>query len=327
MNETQLAILFFAIMWVATFLPVWYLFSKLIVYSLRPKQAVKSLRFWVSLVIYLSLLALPYLLLLQQADTFSSTFKAVLYGLLIFIFAVPLAQIFLSKRIESLLWGLYGYVYDGLLHFYPYKNLVDEAVKRLKIKNNDQVLDLGCGTGNASLKILLQEPKFLQSVDGSSSMLRPAKAKLADFQNVKIYKQDAVEYLRQLESKSLNKILLINVLYAVHNGDELWQELLRVLKDDGLIVMTSSDRGGSLALIKDHLRHASIFQLMHPKLVAVFAIDSLISIIASSGNFHFISQQEMINGIEAAGGKATSITRCYGGEKDGVNLMMTIYKV
>jgi len=157
-------------------------------------------------------------------------------------------------------------------------------------------------------------------------MLRPARRKLAGKPCVKISKLDAVEYLKLTPSKSIDKILMINVIYAVHNRDELWQEIMRVVNTNAKIVMTSSDRGGSFAIIKEHLRHGNPIMLLHPKLIAVFIVDSLISTIASTGSFHFISQQEMIDEIQKSGGAVSDVKRCYGGKKDGVNLMMTVTK-
>lgn len=305
-------------------MPAWYLFGKLIIHSVNIGKSAKKMSFWTCLFAYFLVIVLPYIPLLLAGEYLSDVVNALVVAALVLAIFLPMSRIFLPGKVESILWGIYGYVYDGLLSFYPYTNLVKKAVDRLKVSSSDEVLDLGCGTGNACVLILKNQPKSLLAADGSASMLKQAKRKLQDSGNTKIYKQDAVKFLKSLPDNSQDKILMINLIYAVHNRAELWQHAIRVIKKEGHIVMTSSDRGGSWSIIKEHLSHHSFLSLLRPKLTAVFLIDGLISSFASSGGFHFISKEEMVNEISQAGGKAEDIERCYGGSQDGVNLMMTI---
>jgi ubiquinone/menaquinone biosynthesis C-methylase UbiE len=325
LDTAKLAALF-TLLWVITFLPAWFLLGKLVALSFSLRSSLVSVKFWGILILYLFVIALPYLAVLSQLNTASKLLQAIVTAILILSLLIVLVRVFLARRVEAALWWVYGFVYDGLRSFYPYQLLVSRAVERLDPKHDEIVLDLGCGTGNASELIAERKPKHLYMADNSSSMLRQARRKLKRFENVAISRQDAVDYLRTLESGKVDKVLLINVVYAVHNREELWAELLRVLTDDGKITSTSSDKEGNFVLIKEHLAHAQWYRLLYPKLIAVFVIDSLISSLASAGTFHFLSQEEITSEIQRSGGKVQDIERCYGGPEEGVNLMMTISK-
>lgn len=325
LDTAKLAALF-TLLWVITFLPAWFLLGKLVALSFSLRSSLMSVKFWAMLIFYLFVIALPYLAVLSQLNTASRLLQAIVTAILILSLLIVLVRVFLARRVEAALWWVYGFVYDGLQSFYPYQLLVSRAVERLDPKHDEIVVDLGCGTGNASELIAERKPKHLYMADNSSSMLRQARRKLKRFENVAISRQDAVDYLRTLESGKVDKVLLINVVYAVHNREELWAELLRVLTDDGKITSTSSDKEGNFVLIKEHLAHAPWYRLLYPKLIAVFVIDSLISSLASAGTFHFLSQEEITSEIQRSGGKVQDIERCYGGPEEGVNLMMTISK-
>ncbi len=325
MTNTQLGILF-AILWVVTFLPAWYLLGKLVVYSASPGKRLASFSFISLFISYQLVIALPYIPVLIFGTELSGFVKSVVVGIITVGFLLSLVRFFVASRVEKVLWGIYGYVYDGLRYFYPYTHLLSMAAERLEIEPESIVLDLGCGSGNGSLLIANQKPSKLVSVDSSSSMLRPAYKKLKTFDFVTIKKQDALSFLKSAGNEEFDRVLMVNVLYAVNDREVLWRELMRVTKKDARIIMTSSDRDGNFAIIKEHLAHASFFKLLHPKLLGVFIVDSLISSFAGQGVFHFISKEEMIAEIEAAGGKVSDIERCYGGKKDGVNIMATVTK-
>jgi ubiquinone/menaquinone biosynthesis C-methylase UbiE len=327
MSSGLVLVALFVSIWLLTFVPAWLLLGKLVALSFSLRSSVYAVKFWLFLVLYLFLIVSPYLVVLGFVGSVSGLWSAVIYGLLALSLVTVVVRIFFAHKVEASLWWVYGFVYDGLRQFYPYQQLVGQAVARLDVHPNEVVLDLGCGTGNASLLIHTHNPQRLYMADNSSSMLRQAHRKLGDKKNIQITRQDAVAYLKNLPASGLDKILLINVVYAVHDRDVLWAELLRVLRPDGVIVSTSSDREGSFVLIQEHIKHASFYTLLHPKLIAVFVIDSLISSFASAGTFHFLSQKEITAEITQAGGRVSNIVRCYGGAERGVNLMMTISKV
>ena len=57
----------------------------------------------------------------------------------------------------------------GMLGFH--RALLDLVVKNSAVKRNDQVLDIGCGTGLLSLKFLRASDCFITAVDSSREMM------------------------------------------------------------------------------------------------------------------------------------------------------------
>ena len=74
-----------------------------------------------------------------------------------------------------------------------YAEMMDGLMETLPFKKQDRikVLDLGCGTGNLSKKILLAYPNAkITCVDIAENMLEMAKAKLKDSDNVEFWLGD-----------------------------------------------------------------------------------------------------------------------------------------
>ncbi len=225
------------------------------------------------------------------------------------------------------LWYLYGYTYDGLRAFYPYRQLIHSVYQRLDLQPGQTILDMGCGTGN-----LLEQALKITAVKGigidvSASMLAQAKHKLQAYVQagrVVLLEGDLRERLRELPSQSFDCIASVNVFYALTEREAVWQELMRLLKPGGRIVVTSSVRTGSGAIIKEHLDHAPWWQLLRPRLVGVYLMDALINLFGNTGQFEFPSQADLRREVERAGGVCHNFVRCYGGSTQGVNVLFTV---
>ena len=88
--------------------------------------------------------------------------------------------------------------------------------------------------------------------------------------------------------------------------------------------MTTSIAAGSGVIIKEHLQHDRWWRLLHPRLLAVGAIDALISELSRTSVFEFPPRRQLLNEIEQAGGGVSEVERCYGGSQKGVNIICTI---
>jgi ubiquinone/menaquinone biosynthesis C-methylase UbiE len=316
----------FALIWVITFLPAWYLLAKLVAIA-SSRKSLLSFHFISTFIIYQLIIAAPYLFLLLSGDQHVHGFlKNTIIGLMAISVLIAVARFFFSSNITSLLWHVYGYVYDGLLNFYPYRNLHELVMSHTSPNMSMRVLDLGAGTGNQS--IMLSKFKCqIDAVDSSKTMLLKLAKKISkkNITNINVIKSDVLEYLRSAKPEKYDRIVMVNVLYAVEDRAELWKELLRVLKPSGKVVVTNSDRGGSTTLIKDHVTHDRFLTLLRPSLLAVFIVDSLISELAKSGTFSFVSKKQIIREVNSAGGVFNYISRCYGGS-NGVNILFTVEK-
>lgn len=324
--SSELVAIGFAILWLTTFFPAWYLLLRLVAISSQQRLSLTSLRFISYFVVYQLIIALPYVFVLVFGDEVPQVFKLIAYSVLAVGFVVTCVRLLFGQHVEKLLWYIYGFVYDGLLNFYPYVELINTSVAHLKIDESSDVLDLGAGTGNGSIKINMLNPSHIDVVDGSSSMLRKARKKLKPHANYSIVHSDIDLFLKRKNPGTYNRVLMINVLYALHDREKVWKLLYDQTSLDTRVAMTSSDRGGSKQLIRHHLRHDKLIKLFHPKLIAVFVIDTLISAFAKDGVFHFIDAKDMKLEAESAGWAVENIGRTYGDKINGVNVLFILTK-
>jgi ubiquinone/menaquinone biosynthesis C-methylase UbiE len=223
------------------------------------------------------------------------------------------------KSPSDILWQVYGYTYDGLLHFYPYQELVERVLEAANVQPKEDVLDLGCGTGNQLMRIASATNGKLCGVDASKSMIRIAQRKLPSH-SVKLERADVVSFLKRQPSSSFDKIISTNVVYALSNRDEFWQELLRVLRPEGLAIISTAISHDSSPLIEDQLKHKGLLRSLHPKLIGVFLCDALINVFGASGRFEFPNEQTLREEISAASGVMSKTEPCY----SGVNVLFSV---
>lgn len=312
----------FIIIWIVTFLPAWYLLLKLIAFA-GSKKSLLSLNFLAIFVIYQTVIALPYLYLLILGDeSVPGIVKLIAYSAILIGIVISAVRFFLTDQVNSLLWNLYGRVYDGLLGFYPYSKLQSQVAELVDPNSSMEILDLGCGSGNQTM-LLYESNARITAVDNSSSMLKQFKKKSAknNIKNVEIIHQDLQDFISRGKNM-YNKIVLVNVLYTVQDRDLLFKELLRSLKPNGEIVITNSDRAGNRTLISEHIKNRSFISLLRPKLICVFIIDGLISELSKTGHFSFVSADQIEKEVNQAGGKYHFIARCYG----DVNILFKVTK-
>ena len=228
----------------------------------------------------------------------------------------------LRGPLERALWGVYGRLYDSLLGFRPYRDLVEILVTAADVRPGSAVLDVGCGTGNVLVEVLAREATAeVTGVDLSTAMLRRAEAKLP---GRRLVLEDACAFLNRVPDESFDRVVCSNVAYAVTDRSQLWREILRVLRSDGIAIISTPTRGGNRPIIREHLRYEGLTSLLRPGLVGVFIIDSLISFVGNRGHFSFVPETQVLLELEDAGAKVRWWTRCYGGAENGVNIAVSI---
>jgi ubiquinone/menaquinone biosynthesis C-methylase UbiE len=206
---------------------------------------------------------------------------------------------------------------------------MDLSVERLELADGMRVLDLGCGTGNALTRVLAVTGVTAVGVDATSDMLDRAKRKLCDelkSGRLQLVQDDVIGFLKSQPDNSFDRVVTINVLYIIRDQDQLWSELLRVLRPEGLIVATTSVERKNLPIIREHVQNASALRLLRPSLLAVFFIDCLIGLLGLQKAFPFHSEAALRSAAERAGGRWIASERCYGGPEHGVNRLFTVRK-
>jgi ubiquinone/menaquinone biosynthesis C-methylase UbiE len=205
--------------------------------------------------------------------------------------------------------------------------LLDLVEAELDVKPGMKVLDLGCGTGNVLERVLRTGGTSTEGVDLSGSMLGAAARKLGSpiqTGRLSLKQDDLINYLKLQPSAGYDRIVSVNVVYSIPDLDVFCEEVVRVLKPTGKIVITTSVRTGSWPIIKEHFRNAPLKNLLRLKLIGVFFIDALINLLGSGGHFDFHDEAALRTAFGAVGGKWGKTVVCYGGEKDGVNILFDI---
>lgn len=221
-----------------------------------------------------------------------------------------------SGVVAAWLWWLYGYTYDGLLNFHPYVELVNKIFTLAKLENGQRILDLGCGTGNflyATGNLNVQRV----GVDASSSMLKIAHRKFKKNKtegDTELNQSNILDFLSRQDGQTFDRIISINVFYTLpeHARKKIWREVLRVLAQDGVLVVANPVTTNSKGLIREQLKHKGLLKSLRPRLIGVLIVDSLINILGNTRQFEFPSEALLREEIATANGHIASTQVAYG---------------
>lgn len=235
-----------------------------------------------------------------------------------------------TDRAQRYLWRLYARCYDGLLDLVPYRRLLDLAADRVELHRGQSLTDLGCGTGNALSLLAEAVPgATLTGVDSSPSMLAVARRKLASRPSVRFVESDLLDWLEQAPSASIDRILSVNVLYTMQAAERerFWRHAMRALSPEGRLVVITTDRAGIGPVIREQTEHRSFLRSVTPRLAAVLLLNMVIWLFESRKVFDPASAETLSEECERAGGAVLSVERCYGGEVDGVDILLVVEPV
>lgn len=319
--------LMFIVIYIATFKLAWKKLADLVVSNATRRHGVFSWRFWWQFVEYRLILLAPYIPFLVFRESMPTTVTKIIFWWVILMLVMGILRFVKTERLTKILWWVYGYMYDGLLNFYPYRNLVNNVVDLMEVEDGHKVLEVGCGTGNVMQSLLDRADIIVVGVDSSKSMIRQAQRKLhhsLQTNNSSLIGSDALVYMKSLPSQSFDRISMVNFLYAAQNRLEIWAECLRIIKPEGKIVVTTSTEGGSRPIIQEHLRNASWVQLVSLRLIGVVIIDFFISELAKAGPFEFPTQDVLLTEVRECGGIYSKVSRVYGGAENGVNIIFSV---
>lgn len=134
----------------------------------------------------------------------------------------------------------------------------DLAFKLFKAKRGMHILDVGCGTGNFSIK-LAQIGCRVTAVDVSENMLQIARTKVKQKHlDISFHKMDA--YDLQFAENNFDGVLSMAAFEFIDRPKCVLQEMMRVVKNDGQIVVgTISSEGAWGKYYKKSAAH-SIFK-------------------------------------------------------------------
>ena len=113
------------------------------------------------------------------------------------------------------------------------QKVIEDSVERLNIKSEDKILEIGSGNGQALIEILKKKPKKIKVIEISPIFRNHLKNKFG--KKIELYENDAKNLNGVINNSSIDKILLINVIYFLNPLELYLKELKRILNKDGTI--------------------------------------------------------------------------------------------
>ena len=113
------------------------------------------------------------------------------------------------------------------------QKVIEDSVERLNVKSEDIILEIGSGNGQALIEILKKNPKKIKVIEISPIFRNHLKNKFG--KKIEVYENDAKNLRGIINNSSIDKILLINVIYFLNPLELYLKELKRILNKDGTI--------------------------------------------------------------------------------------------
>ena len=132
---------------------------------------------------------------------------------------------------------LIGYIARKVMQF-DNQEVIEGSVERLDVQKGEIVLEVGSGNGQALIEIIRRSPRKIYAIEISKKFRDVLHSKFSD-QNISILGNDAKDLSDVVETNSIDKLLLINVIYFLNPLDDYLKEFKRVIKKSGSILIVS----------------------------------------------------------------------------------------
>ncbi|MFV0268201.1 MAG: class I SAM-dependent methyltransferase [Draconibacterium sp.] len=172
------------------------------------------------------------------------------------------------------------------------------------LKDLKKVLELGCGNGTYS-KVLSHNAESVLATDLSEEMVKASKERLKAFSNVKVERADCFHLV--YPENSFDTVFMANLIHIIPTPEKAIKECQRVLKNNGLLIITSYTPKGmkfyhKISLIYRYLRTYG----KPPKGGWSFAPKDIEELLKSYG-FHIIESELIGNKSKAIFVKAAHV--------------------
>jgi ABC-2 type transport system ATP-binding protein len=200
----------------------------------------------------------------------------------------------MADEIREQYWSRFSATYDKNQEYVVGKDFLDKVKIAInKLNDLGKVLELGCGTGYFTESIA-KNATHVFATDLSGELLEKARERLGDNDKITFQKENC--YSTSFESKKFDTVFMANLIHVIEDPSKVLQECFRVLKDDGLLIITSFTNHDMKPweIIKLGLRFMKVWG-KPPRYTHRFSPDSLGSLMASKG---FSIEESKILGIK-----------------------------
>ena len=147
----------------------------------------------------------------------------------------------MTKNMRSPSNGILGNIAKHLMiNFNEF--IINDSVKKLDVRNNDEVIEIGSGNGQAIEKILQLTNKKITSIEVSEKFRNQLIQKFSN-QNVVFFSNDAKQLGDILKDNTFTKLIAINVIYFLYPLSDYAKEFYRILKFDGVGLLACKFKG------------------------------------------------------------------------------------
>ena len=177
---------------------------------------------------------------------------------------------------------------------YVFGNKIQQKI--IEKLNNEQelgeMIEFGCGKGYYT-KLISDQAKHIIAIDFSDEILEEARRNLIERKNIYVQKANCERTF--FSSNKFDSLLMINVLHIMQDPSIILKECHRILKKDGLLIITDYTNYGlsHIEKIKLIIRYIKRFGLPPRNIETNLSPDELISIVENQG-FN-IEEIELIN--------------------------------
>ena len=140
-------------------------------------------------------------------------------------------------------FGNWSNEYDNTLGKTDFhRKLLDLIARELKLKDGEEVLDIGCGTGLLSLKLLEKKDCSIIAIDNSTEMMAIFKDKIKRLKldsNIMCQFMDADNI--NIKKHHFDKIVSSVTLHHIKNKKKLLRAVHKILKPGGVFIIGDID--------------------------------------------------------------------------------------
>jgi ubiquinone/menaquinone biosynthesis C-methylase UbiE len=143
-----------------------------------------------------------------------------------------------DKSRARLFYRYLSRVYDYINPFFWNEEMRSDALSMINIKQDDRVLDVGCGTG-FSIEGLVQYSDYIQGIDQSAHQLEKAFEKFGEQESVELHQGDAERL--PFRDDSFDVVWSSGSIEYWPNPVETLQEIRRITKPGNQVLIVGPD--------------------------------------------------------------------------------------